>query len=131
MDRHTLWTNYRALVQALYEPKNYYDRLKKLLTHLKEPKEKPPLTLRSLQAVWRCFFWLGLVRRCRFHFWRGFLWTCLHKRESMESYLLLAGAGYHFGRVSETLGAGRPTEPGAGGTPAPQPPPQPQLVLSE
>lgn len=130
MDRDTLRTSYRALVQALYEPKNYYDRVKDLLTHLKAPKRKSPLTLEAVLAVLRCFFWLGLVRRCRFHFWRVFLWTCLHKGESMQSYLLLATAGYHFDRVSEALGAVRPSEPGAGGMPAPRPSPQPQLVSS-
>jgi radical SAM superfamily enzyme YgiQ (UPF0313 family) len=128
MDRDTLRTNYRALVQALYEPKTYYDRVKDLLTHLKSPKEKSPLTPGILLAVLRCFFWLGLVRRCRFHFWRVFLWTCFHKRKSIPVCLRLALVGYHFARVGEDLGAARPAERSAGTTPAPLPPPQPQLV---
>jgi radical SAM superfamily enzyme YgiQ (UPF0313 family) len=127
MDRDTLRTNYRALVQALYEPKNYYDRLKILLTHLKAPIEKPPLTPRTLLAVLRCFFWLGLVRPCRFHFWRVLLWTCLYRRKLIGNCVGLALAGYHFGKVSEALCA-RPAEPSAGATPTPRPPPQPQLV---
>jgi radical SAM superfamily enzyme YgiQ (UPF0313 family) len=130
MDRDTLRTNYRALLKALYEPRNYYDRIRNLLTQLKVPKQKSPLTLGAVLVVLRCFFWLGLVRRCRFHFWRVFFWTCLHKRESMQSYLRLAIVGYHFSRVYETFGAVRQTEPSAGGTPAPLPPSQPQLVSS-
>jgi hypothetical protein len=130
MDRDTLRTNYRALVKALYEPKTYYDRVKILLTQLKAPKEKSPLTPGVLLAVLRCFFWLGLIRRCRFHFWRVFLWTCLHRRRSMPVFVRLALVGYHFGKVSEDFGAGRTAEPGTGRTPAPLPPPQPQLVSS-
>jgi radical SAM superfamily enzyme YgiQ (UPF0313 family) len=130
MDRDTLRTNYRALVKALYEPKNYYDRIKNLLTQLKAPPERASLTLEAVRGILRCFFWLGLVRPCRFHFWRVFLWTCLHNRKSMQSFLLLAMAGYHFSRVLEEASAARPAEPGAGRTPAPLPPPQPQLVSS-
>jgi hypothetical protein len=128
MDRDTLRTNYRALVRALYEPKNYYDRVKDLLTHLKAPKEKAPLTLgAALLPGLRCFFWLGLVRRYRFHFWRVFLWTCLHRRQSVEYYLRLALVGYDFRRISDALDASPSTAP-AGATMAPQRPPQPQPV---
>ena len=72
MDRDTLRTNYRALVKALYEPRNYYDRVRIPAEEYKEPKEKPPLTRDALLAVLRCFFWLGLIRSGRTHFWRMF-----------------------------------------------------------
>jgi radical SAM superfamily enzyme YgiQ (UPF0313 family) len=111
MDRDTLRSNYRALVTALYEPQNYYDRVRNLLMYLKEPKEKPPFTREALAAVLRCFFWLGLIRRGRFHFWRVFLWTCLHKRQSVQNFLGLAILGYHFCRIHEGLRAARPSQP--------------------
>jgi len=130
MDRDTLRTKYRALVTALYEPKNYYERVRNLLVELKEPKEKPPFTLEALLAVVRCFFWLGLIRRGRLHFWRVFLWTCLRRPESVQNFLGLAILGYHFRKVHEELGAARQTEPHQGGTPAPLAPAQPQLVSS-
>lgn len=58
-------------------------------------------------GVARCFFWLGLVRRGRFHFWRVLLWTCLFKRESVQNFLGLAILGYHFRRIYEGMaGAG-------------------------
>jgi len=107
MDRDTLRSNYRALVKALYEPKNYYNRVRNLLVQLKEPKEKPPLTKEVLLAVLRCFFWLGLIRKGREHFWRVFLWACFHKRESLQNFLGLAILGYHFCKIHEDL-LGRP-----------------------
>ena len=74
---------------------------------IKEPKEKPPLTKTVLLAVLRCFFWLGLVREGRAHFWRVFLWVCFHKRESVQNFLGLAILGYHFRKIHEDL-LGRP-----------------------
>jgi radical SAM superfamily enzyme YgiQ (UPF0313 family) len=105
MDREILRTNYRALVKALYNPRNYYDRVRILLTEYKEPKEKPPLSWDVALACVRCFFWLGLIRKGRIHFWRVFLWTCLHKRDSIQNFIGLAILGYHFCKVHEELGA--------------------------
>ncbi len=103
MDRETLRSNYRTLVRALYEPGNYYQRVKTFLTEYKEPKEKPPVTWEVLLAVARCFFWLGLVRKGRLDFWRVFLWTCFRKPESAQNFLGLAILGYHFRRIHEEL----------------------------
>ena len=103
MDRDTLRNSYRALVKALYEPRNYYNRVRNLLMHLKAPKEKPPVTPDILLAVMRCFFWLGLMRNGRAHFWRVFLWTCFRKPGSVQDFLGLAIMGYHFRRVHDDL----------------------------
>jgi Domain of unknown function (DUF4070) len=104
--------------------------VRNLLVQLKEPKEKPPFTREALVAVLRCFFWLGLVRKGRTHFRRVFLWTCLHKRESVQNFLGLAMLGYHFFKIHEALGTAPQPKPHAGGTPASLPPPQPQLASS-
>jgi radical SAM superfamily enzyme YgiQ (UPF0313 family) len=103
MDRETLRTSYRALVRTLYEPAHYYDRVRTFLREFKEPKEKPPLTRDAVLAVLRCFFWLGLVRKGRLHFWRVFVWTCLRKPESLQNFLGLAILGYHFCRIHEEM----------------------------
>jgi len=103
MDRETLRSGYRELVRSLYQPKNYYDRVRNLLAEYKEPKEKPPFTWNIFIAVMRCFFWLGLVRNGRQHFWRIFFWTLLNKRESVQNFLGLAIVGYHFTKIHEDM----------------------------
>ena len=103
MDRETLRSNYRTLLRALYSPRNYYDRVKNFLARYKEPKEQAPVTGDVLLAVVRCFFWLGLIRKGRTHFWRVFLWTVLHKRESMKNFVGLAILGYRFRKVQEDM----------------------------
>ncbi|HVV71772.1 MAG TPA: B12-binding domain-containing radical SAM protein, partial [Verrucomicrobiae bacterium] len=90
MDREYLKTQYRGLVRALYEPANYYARIKTFLAEYKEPREHPPVNLAILLATLRCFFWMGLVRPGRLHFWRVFLWACLHKRDSIQNFIGLA-----------------------------------------
>jgi len=128
MDRDTLRSRYRDLVTALYEPKNYYDRVRNLLAQLKEPKEKPPPTFEGLVAALRCFFWLGLIGRGRAPFWRVFFWTCRYKWQFIQNFLELAILGYHFRKVHEELGAARQAGADAGGTPAPLSSTRPQLA---
>lgn len=108
MDPEFLKSRFRALVKALYEPTNYYARIKIFLSQYKEPKEKPLFTKDILLAVLRCFFWLGLIREGRTHFWRGFIWTCLHKRDSIQNFIGLAILGYHFWKIHEGF-VNRPT----------------------
>jgi radical SAM superfamily enzyme YgiQ (UPF0313 family) len=103
MDRETLRTKYRALLQELYSPRNYYERVRIFLREYKEPKESPPLTWDALLGVARGFFWLGLVRSGRAPFWRVLFWTLLHKRESLQNFLGLAIMGYHFRRIHKDL----------------------------
>jgi radical SAM superfamily enzyme YgiQ (UPF0313 family) len=103
MDRETLRRGYRALVQSLYQPKNYYERVKTFLEEYKEPKEKPPFTKDVFLAVVRCFFWLGLIRKGRFFFWRTFFWTFRRKRESLQNFLGLAILGYHFTKIHDDM----------------------------
>ncbi len=103
MDRETLRSGYRQLVQSLYEPRNYYERVRNLLREYKEPKEHPPFTKEVFVAVLRCFFWLGLIRKGRFHFWRIFFWILRHKRESLQNYIGLAIVGYHFTKIHDDM----------------------------
>jgi radical SAM superfamily enzyme YgiQ (UPF0313 family) len=111
MDHDTLRSNYRALVKALYEPHNYYARVKNFLAQYKEHPERPPFDRVLLLAVARCFFWLGLVREGRLDFWRVFLWTCFRKPESIQNFLRLAILGYHFRKVHHDMLNRRRPEP--------------------
>jgi len=90
-------------MRRLYEPDQYYQRIRTFLDEYKEPKDKAPVTLEGLVAIGRCLFWLGLVRAGRGRFWRALLWTCLYKRDSVLNFLVLAMIGYHFRKVSEEL----------------------------
>jgi radical SAM superfamily enzyme YgiQ (UPF0313 family) len=130
MDREELRTNYRALVRALYTPKNYYERVRNLLVNLKPPAEKPPFTSELVLAILRCFFWLGLIRKGRGHFWRVFLWTCFRRPGSLSVFLELAIIGYHFYRVHEDFLSVPQASTSLGGTTAALPPAEPQLVVS-
>ena len=103
MDHEVLRRNYRALVKALYEPRNYYQRVKNFLAQFKEPREKPPLDRAVVLAGVRCFFWLGFIRPGRLDFWRVFFWTWFNKPESLQNFVGLAILGYHFRKVHEDM----------------------------
>ncbi len=101
MDPEMVATEYRALVWELYEPSIYYARVKRFLEEYKGPKQSTRITGDLVIAVMRCFFWLGVVRRGRTHFWRLLFWAAAHKRESVPEVLVLATVGYHARRIQE------------------------------
>jgi radical SAM superfamily enzyme YgiQ (UPF0313 family) len=101
MDRETLRQEFGALVRRLYRPENYYERVKTFLREYRPPLEHAPVTKDTALAALRCLFWLGLVRSGRRHFWRVFLWTWLHRRDSLPAFFMLAILGYHFRRLHD------------------------------
>lgn len=103
MDREMLLAEYKNLVRKLYSPDCYYRRVAILLSRLKPPSQKMPLSWDSAKAVVRCLFWLGFIRNGRGSFWKTFFWSCLFKPECVQAFFLLAIFGYHFARVYEDM----------------------------
>ena len=103
MDRDVLRSNFRALVHDLYEPCNYYNRVRRFLQFYKEPRQKPPLNKAVIVAVLRCLVRLGGLDSGRSHFWRILLWTCWHKPQSIQNFIGLAILGHHFRQVYQQV----------------------------
>ena len=96
-------TNYRALVKALYEPRNYYNRVRNLLARVQGAEREAAVDQGRRAGSAAVFFLAGPDPRRPGAFLAGFLWACLHKRESVQNFLGLAILGYHFRKIHEDL----------------------------
>jgi radical SAM superfamily enzyme YgiQ (UPF0313 family) len=96
-----LLDGYRLIMKQIYSPKNYYRRVRTLLKELKAPEINQPINIQRFLSIFRSAFWLGLLGKERFHYWRLLLWTLLRKPRLVPLAVTLAIYGYHYRRICE------------------------------
>ena len=103
LDREFLVENYCRLMKRLYEPGNYYRRIRTFLdTHrMRGPREK--LTWRDFGAVLKSFWLMGIVHRGRYAYWRFLTTTMVRHPQQIGVAITMAITGHHFRRVAEGL----------------------------
>ncbi|MCR4393745.1 MAG: B12-binding domain-containing radical SAM protein [Dehalococcoidales bacterium] len=101
MNRETLINGYRHVLNTIYSPKHYYERMKVLLREYK-PRAKASLS----QINWSYFlgfintlWFLGVWEKGRWYFWRLFVLTLLKRPRSIPLFVILSAYGYHFRKV--------------------------------
>lgn len=99
MDTETLRKGYRDMMNYLYAPKNYYQRIKTLLLEYRPPKFKSRFRPGQLIAFFRSIFVLGIFGQERLHYWRLLIWTLFKQHESLSLAVTLFIYGHHFRKV--------------------------------
>jgi radical SAM superfamily enzyme YgiQ (UPF0313 family) len=101
MSLDTLREGYRKILEQIYAPKNYYQRVKVFLREYRPPKVRATLGFQYRMAFLRSIYRLGILGRERFHFWRLLFWTQFHRPRLLTEAVTLAIYGYHFRKVAE------------------------------
>lgn len=104
MGLNVLRQRYRALIGQLYEPGQYYARVRTFLREYRAPAVRPRLDAQRLLAFARSVARLGIVGRERLHYWRLLAWTIVRRPRLFPHAVTLAIYGYHFRLISERLG---------------------------
>jgi radical SAM superfamily enzyme YgiQ (UPF0313 family) len=117
LDAGTLIDRYRGLMVRLYEPDNYYRRIR---TFLDEYRDRGPHTrvgVAEAKAFCRSLWVMGVRRAGRRAYWR-FLGTVLrHHRSQFATAMTLAVYGHHFRIVAGGLQGAGPVAVPPGGLP--------------
>jgi len=103
LNREFLQSGYRDLVKKLYEPGNYYRRIR---TFLKSHRPAGPgrrLSWADFVAFLKSFWVLGVWHRGRVGYWRLFVGTLIRRPRQFPHAIELAILGYHFRRVAKSL----------------------------
>jgi radical SAM superfamily enzyme YgiQ (UPF0313 family) len=103
LDREFLLTGYRRLMKSLYEPRNYYARVR---TFLESYQPRPPflrLSAHDVRAFLRSMWLLGVWQPGRRGYWRLFWGTLLMRPSHFSRAMELAVMGYHFRKVARGL----------------------------
>jgi radical SAM superfamily enzyme YgiQ (UPF0313 family) len=103
LNREFLINGYRDLMKRLYEPRNYYQRIRTFLKQHKPEGPRVRLSWSDMQAFFKSFWLLGVWHRGRRAYWRFFLGTLLRHPAQFRQAMELAIMGYHFRRVASHL----------------------------
>jgi radical SAM superfamily enzyme YgiQ (UPF0313 family) len=104
MGRETLANGYKHVVDTIYAPKPYCERIKTFLKEYKpSDKGKFKLSFVHLLAWLRSIWVLGLKENGRIQYWKLVVWTLLKKPKSFPLSITLAVQGFHFRKVAEKV----------------------------
>jgi len=103
LDRAFLEDNYRKLMKRLYEPGNYYQRIRTFLDSYTPRGPRPRLAWSDLLAVLKSFWLIGLVHSGRRAYWRFLTTTLLRHPQQIGVAITLAITGHHFRKVAQGL----------------------------
>ena len=107
MNADLLHHEYRKLLQHLYSPEVYYQRVKTFLTNYRPPKIKLHLDFSSafeyVRAFLRSIVHLGIFGRERSEYWKLFFWSLFQRPQTFFLAIVFSIYGYHFRRVSDMI----------------------------
>lgn len=101
MDFERLHSGYKEILNHIYAPRHYYQRIRTLLRALPRPALRGMPTRDDLLALARSIVRLGILGRERLHYWRLLFWTLRRRPTHFPLAVTLAISGYHFRRVCE------------------------------
>lgn len=101
MNRETLINGYKTILQTIYSPKQYYQRVKTFLCEYKAPKFHSPFQFAYAMAMLHSLIRIGIFGKERFHYWKLLLWTPFHRPRLFSLAMRLAIYGHHFRKTCE------------------------------
>lgn len=104
MKTDVLIGGYRSILDTIYSPKNYYQRVIRLL------REYRPMHLGKFHlqpgyigALFKSILFLGVIGKERLHFWKLFFWSLARRPRLFPLAITYAVYGFHFRKVAEKI----------------------------
>jgi radical SAM superfamily enzyme YgiQ (UPF0313 family) len=103
MELETLIAGYKHVLDTIYSPRYYYERV---VTFLKEYKPRRAAGISKLQlshviGFFKGLWYLGIRYKGRRYFWRLLITTLLKRPRHIGISLGLSASGFHFRKVAE------------------------------
>jgi len=100
MDREKLVAGFQSIHQGIYSSKAYYKRLKGFLKRFKPGvKASKRSAGDQIKALLRSVFYLGILSRSRYYYWKLFVWSLLFRPRMFPLAITYSIYGYHFRKV--------------------------------
>lgn len=99
MNLDLLHEGYKNILQNIYSPKPYYQRVKTFLQEYNMPKVKPCFEFEYILAFLKSIYRLGILGQERVHYWKLLGWTLVRRPRMFAQAITLAIYGYHFRKI--------------------------------
>ena len=96
-----LLNGYRYLMEQIYTPHQFYQRVKTFLKEYQPPTIKSPISWQEFLAFFRSVYHLGILHKERRHFWDLLFWTLKERPALFPTAVTMAIYGYHFNKICE------------------------------
>jgi len=104
MSYSTLMEGYRNIVRTIYDPDQFYARVKGFLKNYKPVHQSlSRVSFTEVKAFIMSIFVLGIKEKERFHYWRLFLWSVFNRPRLAPLAVTFAIYGFHFRKVFERM----------------------------
>jgi radical SAM superfamily enzyme YgiQ (UPF0313 family) len=99
-----LVNGYRRILDTVYSPRNYYQRVIALLKEYR-PLAKGRFRIQQgyLVALFKSVLFLGVIGKERLQYWRLFFWALLRRPRLFPLAITYAIYGFHFRKISERI----------------------------
>jgi radical SAM superfamily enzyme YgiQ (UPF0313 family) len=105
MNADTLRKGYRSVLERLYAPEAYYQRVRTFLREYRPPKLRVAMNLDNVVqyglAFLRSIYRLGILGKERIQYWKLLVWTLVRRPRVFPLAIRFAIYGYHFRKISE------------------------------
>ncbi len=101
MSMDLLREGYKRILDYIYSPAPYYQRIRTFLREYKPPRMRRNIRFAHIRALILSFYRLGIVGKERIHYWKLLLWTQLRYPRRLPDAITLAIYGYHFRKICE------------------------------
>ncbi len=100
MGLEPLQEGYRRILNQIYAPRLYYERVLTFLREYQPPQIRVQLEPQYILALWRSMYQLGIRGAERVHYWRLFFWTLFRRPRLFPLAITFAIYGFHFRQVA-------------------------------
>ena len=103
MDPKTLLDGYKRILDKIYSPKYYYERVTLFIKDF-EPRKKKVFQFNPnyILALFKSMFKLGVIGEERIYYWKLFFWSLFQKPQVFSLAMLFAIYGFHFRKISNS-----------------------------
>jgi radical SAM superfamily enzyme YgiQ (UPF0313 family) len=103
MDPAMLHEGYRRILEGIYTPRAYYERVRTFLREYTQSSAvRARITHYELMAFLRSIYVLGIKGQERWEYWRLVFWTLFRRPKLFPHAITFSIYGYHFRRIFET-----------------------------
>ena len=104
MDLSVLKAGYKNILDQIYSPKYFYERVKTFLKEYNPTQRTVQIQFQEILALFRSIYHLGIRDEGRRDYWRLFFWSLFRQPSKFPLAIQFSIYRYHFSKVSELEG---------------------------
>jgi radical SAM superfamily enzyme YgiQ (UPF0313 family) len=104
MNSGVLLDGYKKILNTIYSPKYYYERVMRFMKDFKPKKKKVfHINPNYIAALFKSMFKLGIIGEERIYYWKLFFWSLFRKPQLFSLAILFTIYGFHFRKISNSF----------------------------